>query len=391
MVSSNTPSLRTRRSVLAACGTAMLAGCSDILAPDSPPPSIECTHTTYDWPMYGYDAARTSHVRSHDLPLAAEASRFSQTGTHSGGGSADAPPVINDGVAYVAGSVRIEARDIETGARLWESEPEDGIETSPVLACGTVYVSTVNETLAFDPEDGTELWRADAGTHFGVSSSPVAVGDTVYVVGVGVTALDAETGTKRWHAQIEHSALGVAIDDHIYVGAGSNGSGEVAAFTRDGDDLWRTTAAGQVYSATSVVGDTVYAISKTGVLTALAVADGSVRWEASVEHGINEPPAVANGRVVVSAGNENRTMAFNAATGNRLWTFETGVSTGAPVITGDRVLATGANTGIHVLDVGTGNRVHHWPIENVGSQPVIAGRRLFYRGWDVSDVFVIES
>ncbi len=124
-------------------------------------------------------------------------------------------------------------------------------------------------------------------------------------------------------------------------------------------------------------------------MTALAAADGSVEWQANVEPGIYVPPAVDDEHVVVAAGNA-RTMAFNATTGDRLWMFETGVSKGAPVIIGDHVLATGANTGVHMLDAATGDRVRHWSAENVGSQPVVAAGRLFYLGWNVSDIFVVE-
>lgn len=386
------PSTPTRRTVLAACGTAMLAGCSDIAALGSSAPPTECAPGEYTWPMYGYDPAHTSHVPARDLPPAdADAQRFSQTGTRTDGAvSVKAPPVVDNGITYVAGGVRVEARDIETGEQHWAIDPDDDVTASPVLACEALYVSTANETLALDRNDGSELWRADAGSHASVSASPVTVDDMIYVVGSGVTALDAETGDELWHARTEHSANGIAVAGRVYVGAGSNGSGEVAAITSSGDIWWRTTEPGQVYAAPAVTDETVYAVSKTGTLTALAAADGSVEWQASVEEGVFEPPAVADGRVIVEAGNGTQTMALDATTGDRLWTFETGVSSGAPVISGDRVLATGANTGIHVLDASTGDRLRHWPAENVGSQPVVAGDQLFYRGWNVSDIFIIE-
>lgn len=391
MSPSDAPARPTRRAVLAACGTAMVSGCSDVLARGPSDPPIECEPSTYSWPMYGYDPARTGHVASRELPsTGAEPRRFSRTGSSTtGGGSVEAPPVVDGDVAYVAGDVRIAARDIETGERLWEVEPGGSVSTSPALACGTVYVSTISETLALDPGDGAVLWRAGAGAHSGVSASPVAVDDTLYVIAGGVTALDAETGDERWQARTGHSAHGIAVGDRVYVGAGSNGSGEIAALTRDGDARWRTTEPGEVYTAPAVANETVYAVSKTGTLTALTAADGSVEWQASVESGVYEPPAVGDGRVVVEAGNGTRTMAFDAANGDRLWTYRTGVSTGGPIIVGDRVLATGANTGIHLLDAGSGDRVRQWPAGNVGSQLVVASGRLFYRGWNVSDVFVI--
>lgn len=385
------PSSSTRRAVLVAMGTAATAGCADVDVLGSNTANISCGPAAVTWPMYGYDAARTSHRPAGDLPpLDTDATRFSQTGTTThGGGSIEAPPVVHDGVAFVAGDVRIEAREIDSGDRLWETEPENSVSTSPVVACGTLYVSTVQETLAIDIEDGSELWRTDVGSHYGASTSPVALDDTIYVLGSGAAALDAETGDERWHKPTEFGNHGVAVAERVYVGSGSNGTGEVVALTRDGEYWWRSKEAGEVYAAPAVADDTVYAVSKTGTVTALAAADGSVEWQASVESGVHEPPAVADGRVVVGAGNGTRTIALDAATGDRLWTFASGVSQGAPVVTGDHVLATGANTGIHLLDAESGYRVHRWPVDNVGSQPVVADGKLFYRGWDVSDAFVV--
>lgn len=391
VIDSNPFPILTRREALAACGTAMLGGCSDNLVARSSQ-SIDCSSTDASWPMYAYNAAHTSYLSSRNLPPAtAQVHRLSQTGTQiSSDGSTGAPPVIKEGMAYVAGDVRIEARDIKSGAREWETDPEDSIETSPVLACETVYVSTPNETLALAQEDGSVIWRADRGVHISPSSSPVVVDDTIYVASEGISALNAETGTERWHASTKHRAHGVAIGNHVYVGSGGNGRGAVTAFTREGNDRWHTTDLGPIHTTPVVVNDTIYAVSKQGTVTALSAADGSIQWQANIESGDHEQPAVGDSRVVVGAGNGTQTMAFDAATGDRLWTFETGVSRGAPVITGEQVLATGANTGIYVLDAATGDRMRHWAVENVGSQPVLTSGRLFYRGWDVSDIFVIE-
>lgn len=384
----------TRRAFLAVCGVTATAGCSDLVATGQSDPPVECGPAEYAWPTYGYDSERTGHVPDRELPPEdAETARFSRTGTDAGangGGSVDAPPVVGDGVAYVAGDTRVEARDVETGERLWETDPDDGVSTSPTLACGAVYVATLNETLALDAEDGTVLWRTDRGTGTGASESPTAVDDTLFVVGNGgVTALDAETGDERWRGRIDHAEDGLAVADRVYVAGGSNGGGEVAAFTRDGTEWWRTTEVGEVYTAPVVADGTVFAVSKTGTLTALDSGDGSVRWQASVAPGVYEPPAVADGRVFVAAGNGRRATALDARTGEQIWRFETGVSQGAPTVVGDRVLLTGANTGVHALDAETGERVAHWPVESVGSRPVVADGRLFYRAWNVSDAFVV--
>lgn len=383
----------TRRGVLAAIATSVTAGCANLDVLGSPAPNISCGPAAVTWSMYGYDAAKTSHVPPRELPATdAEPHRFTQTGSNrNSGGSIEAPPVVADDVVYVAGDVRIEAREIDSGDRLWETDPEDSVSTGPVVACGTLYVSTANETLALDIEDGSELWRADVDAHFGASTSPVVHDDTIYVAGQGVTALDAETGDERWHRPTEYGDHGIAVDERVYVGTGSNGTGEVVAITRDGEYWWRSAEAGQVYTAPVAANDLVYAVSKTGTVTALTAEGGTVEWQANVEPGVYEPPAVADGRVIVPAGNGTRTIALDARTGDRLWTFETGVSQGAPVVLGEQVLTSGANTGFYLLDAETGDRVRHWPVDNVGSQPVVADGKLFYRGWDVSDAFVIHE
>lgn len=386
----------SRRAALATLASAALAGCSatSLWSSDSlDRPEIDCGPTAVDWPTYGYDAARTSALGARPLPSAdAELARFSHTGVSpTGGGSVGGPPVVDEGVAYVAGDLRIEAIDIETEARLWTFEEfDDSIGTSPTLACGVLFVSGLNETFALDPTDGTLLWRADAGSRSGPHSSPTARDGFVFVPGSSVVALDAETGTQLWRTGTEHVAQGLAVTDRVYVGTGSNGTGALEALTRcEGERWWRATETGSVYSPPAVAGDTVYAASKHGHLTALASEDGSVRWQRSIESGVYEPPAVASGRVFVCAGNGDHAYAFDAESGNLLWRFETGVSQSAPVVLGESVLLTSANEGVFAVDVVSGEPIwHSGDLGIVDSQPVVVDGQLFFVSGTRSEVSV---
>ena len=380
------PSSPTRRAVLAACGAGTLAGCTSVLGGDSSSPDIECgpPGDKYAWPTAGYAADRTSRLSETDLPDAdAEAVRLSQTNSVSGGLSSFSTPAVGDGTAYVAGDTKVAAYDLETGDERWGFDPDRGAEVPPALGCETLYVSTVEETLALSPEDGAVRWRTDAGTTRG--GSPAVVGDTVYVNSGGVTALDAETGERRWNANPRGAGRGFAVADMIY----KCGQESVAALTRAGDDWWRATGVGEVYAAPAVADGIVYAATKNGKLVALDAADGSIRWREPIEVGVYATPAVGAGRVVVEAGNGDEAIAFDAETGEEQWRFETGLSTVAPTIVGDAVLVPGANTGFHLLDLETGERRRHWPIPHVGSQPVVAEGRILYRAFTVSDVFVL--
>lgn len=382
----------TRRAALAALGSVALGGCSALGVERGD--ELSCRPADHDWPTYGYDAARTGAAPASDLPPAgADVVRFSATGASPGaGGSVDAPPVVDDGVAYVAGDVRVEARRVDSGERVWASDPEWSVDTSPVLGCGAVFVVGLNGTVAYDRADGTERWRTEGpgGGNEG-PGSPALVDDTLYVPGSGLTALDAESGRERWSAAASGSIHGVAVAGRPYAGIGSNGGGGVAAFTDAGETWWETTeGVGPVYSTPAVAGGTVYAASKAGRLAALDADDGSVLWRRSLDGAVHQPPAVADGTVVVGAGNGTRARAFDAATGEERWAVETGVSRSAPVFLGDRVLVAGANTGVWALDSATGDELwYSGDLGNVGSAPVVAGGRLFYRAWNDSEVTVL--
>lgn len=379
-----------RRAFLAACASTVLAGCSGTLAGDSNE-RVECLSSDHTWPMDGYTSARTNRIdpgaQERNLSqIGTDKSRLSQTGVGPGG-SVGAPPVVDDSVAYIPGSMRVEARSTETGERLWAIELDDSVTVSPVLACDTLYISATNETFAIDRDDGSELWSTSVGS---ISGSPVASGQTLYTVEQNVIAIDAETGERRWTVQTDSIPKGIAVKDDVYITVTHDDTSELISTTRTGEIRWRTTIPEEVFAAPTVTESIVYVVSRTGKLIAVAADDGDIEWQADIEPGVSRHPAVANGYVVVGAGNGERTMAFDATTGERLWTFETGISAGAPVITRESVLTTGANTGIHLLDTSTGERTRHWKLNGVSSDPVVAQGSLLYRDGLVSEIFILR-
>ncbi|MFC7153919.1 PQQ-binding-like beta-propeller repeat protein [Halomarina halobia] len=386
----------TRRGFLAACAATTFAGCSALADGERDPP-ITCGPSDYDWPTFGHDPSRTSALGGRDLPPAdAPVRRLSHTGTTpNGGGSVDGGPVVDGGVAFVAGDVRVEARDAESGDRLWSFEDvNDGVGTSPALACGALYVSALNRTVALDAATGERLWSADVGVAaFDDTASPTVRDGTLFVPASGVVAaLDAETGERRWTAAVDGGVAGVAVGDRAYAAAHTNDGGHLVAITPAGERWWRTDDLGELYTAPVVAGGTVYATSKRGRLSAVATADGSVRWTQRIADGVYAPPAVADGRVFVPAGNGRFARALDVETGEALWRAETGPSTAAPVVLGDEVLVGSANRGIFLLDAATGEarrRIAGDRLGVVGSQPVVAGGRLYYRLATNSDVYVM--
>jgi outer membrane protein assembly factor BamB len=339
--------------------------------------------------MYGFDPARTGATGSRPMPPGdAGARRFSRTapGATAGGG-VEAPPAVGDGVVYSAGDTGVEARGLATGERRWRVDPGAGVSTSPVLACGAVLVSTLDGTVALDRADGARLWEAAVGGGTDPGESPAVDGRDL-VLGSGAR-LHVETGRRASAVDVPGlAAAGVAVADHVVVCAVNRDEGAVVSATRDGEVRWRRDV-GPVYAAPAVADGSVYAVDRSGSVVSLAAADGAVEWRAPVPQGVYDPPAVADGRVHVAAGNGARASALDAATGDRLWTRRTGPSMGSPAVYGDRVLLPGANTGVHAVDAATGEPLRHWSAPAVGSTPVLAGGRLFYRSWARSETFVV--
>ncbi|WP_162265533.1 outer membrane protein assembly factor BamB family protein [Haloprofundus marisrubri] len=382
------PSPQSRRTFLTACGFAGLSsvsGCiggrrlENLVGSD---PDIDCQPSSHEWPMYGFDWQRRGVAGSRELPPAdATAQQLTQADN-----GIEASPAVSDGVAYAAGTVRVEARNIESGERLWAYDPGDNVSTMPALGCGVVFVALTNDVVALDPDDGTELWRTEGVSGFDQSGSPLVYDGTVYTAGPELYALDAETGEEHWNAA---GGEGVAVGDYVYTAEVDGTDGAVLAYTDAGDEQWRA-GVGPVYTTPVVADGLVYAVTKDGSFYALDATDGSVRWRTPIPSGIFDPPAVSDGTVVLPPGNGDFARALDAETGESVWRYKTGNATGAPTVFGDIALLPGANTGVHAVELETGELVRAWDAPAVGSAPILVDGTILYRAWNDSEVYVLR-
>jgi outer membrane protein assembly factor BamB len=243
----------------------------------------------------------------------------------------------------------------------------------------------------------TPLWRVRLSG--AVDGSAIVTGSDVYVGSQGGDLADvaAQTGAVRW----KRAGLGAitgspAVDsDAIYA---STLTGHVRAFAAsDGTLLWDWTAPGQqpaIWSSpvpfngtvlvgiASQAGDTPLESGRI-----IALSGGHQVWELCVEAGcrpgggIWSTPAIdANGRAFVGVGNpDDGVLAFDAATGTRLWetTFyadgDRDLDVGAtPVIldfNGKEAVAIGSVGGVFkLLDAATGREL--WSSELVQGSAV---------------------
>ena len=283
---------------------------------------------------------------------------------------------------------RVLAIDARTGRVAWRRELGRCIAASPALGRGVVYVGLMGPApctgrdrrvagllVALDARTGRTLWSFRAGV---IESSPLVVGRLVYfgswdhrvyavdvrthrarwVFATGgevkggvalaggtvfagsydghVYALDARTGRLRWSAGSQQGLRGrgrfyatpTVAYGRVYVGATD---GVVYSFgARSGRLLWARRTGGYVYAAAAVWRGTVYVGSFDHRFYALDAATGAVRWSFLGAHPIIGASTVLDGLVYFAtcgacSGVEARTtIALDARTGRRVWTFPDG-------------------------------------------------------------------
>jgi outer membrane protein assembly factor BamB len=215
---------------------------------------------------------------------------------------------------------------------------------TPAAAAGTVFAAAADGTvLALDAGTGAQKWRvtvSKAGLSAGVGSD----GETV-VVGTlkgEVIALDG-TGKERWRAQASSEILAspVVAGGLALVRTSDN---RVHAYdAADGRRRWvyQRTAPALIlrnFSGLAVGGGSVFVGFPGGKLVALAVSNGSLRWEGTVAlpKGATELERIADvigvpvlrERMVCAVAFQGRAACFDIANGQALWTRDVSSQTG---------------------------------------------------------------
>jgi len=200
-----------------------------------------------------------------------------------------------------------------------------------VVAGSTVYATSRSGTLtALATSDGAPRWQK---TGLGdLNSAPAVAGDTVYLLSPALGQLVAyptSGGTKRWSA-------------------------DVPLFSNNGSFLDPSPA---------VAGNLVYVPGGDGKVYAFHTSDGSPAWNAPVDDPASEgpitgTPAIDDGRLFFGTGCD--LYAVDSVTGERLWrsTYFDSPSCEywvAPTVTGGAVVYSGPWTGPTAFDAATGD------------------------------------
>ena len=282
-------------------------------------------------------------------------------------GLATLSPTAVNGLVIAGSRTEVHALTAD-GERVWRRARP--VEFSPTLADGRAVIGTrVDSALgrrtatasvqAFRAGSGRQDWRFEPDDPSPWFSTPVAVGETVYVGGGAgrLYALDSATGDRRWQAELDGPAVTppTVSDDVVYAGTAENQLYALDSAT--GDRLWQAAPGGELLATPTVANDTVFVADREGQLHALTV-DGDRRWTAdtggvtTLTFGAvqSSSPTVADGVVFVGGASGpsdegGGVVALDAATGEELWTAETGVSVLSSPTVVDGTLYVGSQDG----------------------------------------------
>ncbi len=177
-------------------------------------------------------------------------------------------------------------------ARFWESNAGPGPRATPTLSNGRVYTFGATGIVnALDARNGAVVWSRNAGSDAGVkipewgfASSPLVVGDVVFVAAAGkLVAYDIATGKPRWFGPdggVSYSSPDLVTIDGVAQILLLSQAGATSVALADGALLWKHPWAGYpiIQPALTSDGGVLISVSDSSGTRRLAVAQGANEW-----------------------------------------------------------------------------------------------------------------
>jgi outer membrane protein assembly factor BamB len=228
------------------------------------------------------------------------------------------PPVVHEGVVYLAASDELHALDATSGNHRWRVVLPRGASAPMVMTPGALIVlGPPDSVFAFNPSDGSMLWARALGGRSGPMS--MALDETGIYVALAdrVVCLSAADGSSRWDRTLPGEIASIAVArDRVFAGSRSN---EIIALEpKRGRLVWRFPVGGDVIGLAATP-DLVFAASLDNVLRALNRGNGNQIWKRPLTTRPVGAPQVFDGVVAVSGADS--AASFNTRTGAPIGTF----------------------------------------------------------------------
>jgi outer membrane protein assembly factor BamB len=240
---------------------------------------------------------------------------------------------------------------------VWKFKTSGRVISSPLAVGDAVYVGASDNNLyAINRVDGSLRWKF--ATKGAVNSSPAFANGVVYANSNDghFYAVDATTGKEKWNFK--------TAGEHRFTAPGIHGGQPSTETMADPFDM--------LLSSPAIANGLVYFGSGDGNVYALDAATGALRWKFKTGNVVHASPAIANGVVFIGSWDRNM-YAIDATSGKQLWKYQTGndtiiynqigIASSAAVANG--VVYFGCRDGhFYAVDAKTG--AQKWNVDNKG-------------------------
>src|SRR5699024_2087320 len=307
-----------------------------------------------------------------------------------------ATPGVGENYMFVGNhdSGSLNAFDMNTGEQIWKSDAPNWIHSEMVYEDGTVFVGYGNRyfnhdvgdpyvrgsrdsgVMALEAESGEELWNFETLGH--VMTTPVIYNDHIYAITGDrhLYKIDIESGEQVWNMDMGSyaSMSAPALQDGAFYFGGADPFQFYAVDLDTKEVLWKTSypdaIAGlddvppaiynnELIYTTALIGDSDH---PTQVIYAMDIENGEIVWEKemgsgeNVENNKSGAPMIYNDKVFVASPITQHFYAYDAKTGEELWSNQNDYIAKAPPVADDGIVYfTDAKGHVFAFDVEDGS------------------------------------
>lgn len=299
--------------------------------------------------------------------------------------------VAGNTIVLASGDGIVVARDVDTGAVLWQASAGAAIDAG-VGSDGRLVslVTRSNDLVTFD--GARELWRVRLGAQ--VLTAPLVAGARVFVLAGdrSVTAFDAQSGRKLWTDQhpgdalvLRQAGILTAVNNTLIVGF----SGRLTGIDPDsGQTLWNAIIASprgtndvermvDLVSGFGRDGNVVCVRAFQAAVGCVDAAQGRVLWRQAAVGAVG---LFGDSQMVYGAEGDGRVVAWKIADGQVNWSSDRlrYHQLSAPLVLGRSVVLGDEVGQLHFLSRADGTPLKHLTTDGsaVVTTPVVAGNTL---------------
>jgi outer membrane protein assembly factor BamB len=200
-----------------------------------------------------------------------------------------------------------------------------------------------------------------------LTASPTSDGKSVFVSNQAVYAIDPVQGQVQWRKELQTAVTFLNFAEHMLLVTTEDG--RLVALHQNGDIRWEFQASSPLSQPVAGAGyGVVISTSADGIVYAVDLATGKLRWQQQVGHDRLSPVCVYQGKVFM-ADTAHNVWALEMQQGFPLWQTQVdGPVVAAPIAVGNQLFLTSTVGTVYALELNNGSK--RWSHTLVSGSPI---------------------